>query len=141
MGKATSAATSVAAGKTADVAQSVTVANPKLWSLSSPALYSVVTTVSVDGSVVDTYTTPFGIRSFAFDAEHGFSLNGVKMKLNGVCLHHDLGALGAAVNTRAIEKRLELLKEMGVNAIRTSHNPPAPELLDLADRLGFLVDG
>jgi beta-galactosidase len=139
VGKATSAATSVAAGKTADVAQSVTVANPKLWSISSPTLYAVVTTVAVDGAVVDTYTTPFGIRTFAFDAASGFSLDGVKMKLNGVCLHHDLGALGAAVNTRALEKRLELLKQMGVNAIRTSHNPPAPELLDLADHLGFLV--
>jgi len=88
---------------------------------------------------VDTYTTPFGIRTFAFDADHGFSLNGTATKINGVCLHHDLGSLGAAVNHRAIEKRLEMLKEMGVNAIRTSHNPPAPELLDIADRLGFLV--
>src|SRR4029079_6572040 len=139
VGKETSSATPVAAGKTADVAQSVTFANPKLWSISSPALYTVVTTVAVDGAVVDTYTTPFGIRTFAFDAGTGFSLDGVKMKLNGVCLHHDLGALGAAVNTRALEKRLELLKQMGVNAIRTSHNPPAPELLDLADHLGFLV--
>ena len=117
----------------------MTVTNPKLWSVSSPALYAVVTTVAVDGAVVDTYTTPFGIRTFAFDASTGFSLNGVKMKLNGVCLHHDLGALGAAVNTRALEKRLQLLKQMGVNAIRTSHNPPAPEFLDLADRLGFLI--
>jgi beta-galactosidase len=139
VGTATSAATTVTAGKTGAVTQMVTVSNPKLWSPTSPTLYSVVTTVSVGGSVVDTYTTPFGIRTFAFDATNGFSLNGVKMKLNGVCLHHDLGALGAAVNTRAIEKRLELLKTMGVNAIRTSHNPPAPELLDIADRLGFLV--
>jgi beta-galactosidase len=139
VGKDTSQATTVAAGKTADVAQTVTVAHPKLWSTSSPVLYSVVTTVSVDGAVVDTYTTPFGIRSFAFDANTGFSLNGTKLKINGVCLHHDLGSLGSAVNTRAIEKRLQLLKDMGTNAIRTSHNPPAPELLDLADRLGFLV--
>jgi beta-galactosidase len=139
VGTATSAATSVAAGKTADVAQTVTVSNPKLWSTTSPTLYSVVTTVSVGGSVVDTYTTPFGIRTFAFDANAGFSLNGTKMKLNGTCNHHDLGALGAAVNHRAIEKRLQILKDMGVNALRTSHNPPAPELLDIADRLGFLV--
>jgi beta-galactosidase len=139
VGQVSSAAASVAAGKTADVTQTVTVANPALWSPASPSLYSVVTTVSLAGVVVDTYTTPFGMRSFAFDASTGFSLNGTKTKLNGVCLHHDLGSLGAAVNSRAIEKRLQLLKQMGVNAIRTSHNPPAPELLDIADRLGFLV--
>jgi len=139
LGQAASDAKSVTAGKTADLAQTVTLANPALWSPSAPTLYSVITTVSVAGSVVDTYTTPFGVRSFAFDANTGFSLNGTKLKLNGVCLHHDLGSLGAAVNYRAIEKRLQLLKEMGVNAIRTSHNPPAPELLELADRLGFLV--
>ncbi len=139
VGKATSAVTSVAAGKTADVAQTVTVSSPKLWSPASPSLYSVITTVSVGDAVVDTYTTPFGIRTFAFDSSTGFSLNGTKMKINGVCLHHDLGSLGSAVNHRAIEKRLQLLKQMGVNAIRTSHNPPAPELLDIADRLGFLI--
>ncbi|HET7540855.1 MAG TPA: glycoside hydrolase family 2 TIM barrel-domain containing protein [Polyangiaceae bacterium] len=129
----------IPAGKSADVTQTANVANPKLWSTTSPTLYSVLTTVSVNEAVVDSYTTPFGIRSFAFDANTGFSLNGKNMKINGVCLHHDLGSLGAAVNTRAIEKRLLLLKDMGVNALRTSHNPPAPELLDLADRMGFLV--
>ncbi|MBN1608187.1 MAG: DUF4982 domain-containing protein, partial [Polyangiaceae bacterium] len=139
VGTATSEATSVANGKTADVTQTVTVANPKLWSTTTPNMYSVVTSVSVAGSVVDTYTTPFGIRTFAFDANSGFSLNGTKMKLNGTCNHHDLGALGAAVNYRAHEKRLQMLKDMGGNAIRTSHNPPAPELLDIADRLGLLV--
>jgi beta-galactosidase len=139
VGKASSDATSVAAGKSADAKHTVTVANPKLWSPSSPTMYSVVTTVSAGGAVVDTYTTPLGIRTFAFDANTGFSLNGTKMKLNGTCNHHDLGALGAAVNTRAMEKRLQMLKDMGSNALRTSHNPPAPELLDLADRLGFLV--
>ncbi len=139
VGKGASAATAVAAGKSVDTTQTVTLANPKLWSPSSPTMYSVVTTVSAGGSVVDTYTTPLGIRTFAFDANTGFSLNGTKMKLTGTCNHHDLGALGAAVNTRAMEKRLQMLKEMGSNALRTSHNPPAPELLDLADRLGFLV--
>ncbi|HTY29663.1 MAG TPA: glycoside hydrolase family 2 TIM barrel-domain containing protein, partial [Mycobacterium sp.] len=139
VGKGSSDAASVAAGKSADAKQTVTVSNPKLWSPSSPNMYSVVTTVSVGGSVVDTYTTPFGIRTFAFDANTGFSINGTKMKLNGTCNHHDLGALGAAVNTRAMEKRLQMLKDMGGNALRTSHNPPAPDLLDLADRLGFLV--
>jgi len=139
VGKGSSAATSVTAGKTASVTHTAAVSNPKLWSPSSPNLYSVVTTVSVGGSVVDTYTTPLGIRTFAFDASTGFSLNGTKMKLNGTCNHHDLGALGAAVNNRAIEKRLQMLKDMGVNALRTSHNPPAPELLDIADRLGLMV--
>jgi beta-galactosidase len=139
VGKGSSAATSVTAGKTASVTHTATVSNPKLWSPSSPTLYSVVTTVSVGGSVVDTYTTPLGIRTFAFDASTGFSLNGTKMKLNGTCNHHDLGALGSAVNNRAIEKRLQMLKDMGVNALRTSHNPPAPELLDIADRLGLMV--
>jgi beta-galactosidase len=139
VGRVSSQAVTIAAGKNAEVTETVTITNPKLWSILSPVLYSVVTTVSVKDAVVDTYTTPFGIRSFSFDANTGFSLNGTKMKLNGVCLHHDLGSLGAAVNYRALEKRLELLKEMGTNAIRTSHNPPAPEFLDLADRLGFLV--
>jgi beta-galactosidase len=139
VGAASSPTTSVAAGKTAVLTQTVTVPNPKLWSVVSPTMYSVVTTVSVDGTVVDTYTTPFGIRNFAFGNNNGFSLNGAAVKLNGTCNHHDLGALGAAVNTRALEKRLQQLKSMGVNALRTSHNPPAPELLDLADRLGFLV--
>jgi beta-galactosidase len=132
-------AASLAAGKTSDVMQTMTVTNPELWTLAAPALYQVVTTVSVGDAVVDTYTTPFGIRSFAFDSNQGFSLNGEGVKLNGVCNHHDLGSLGAAVNFRALQKRMEMLKDMGVNAIRTSHNPPAPELLDLADSMGFVV--
>ena len=132
------AATTTTPG-TATVTQTVTVPNPKVWSLTSPALYSVVTTVVVGGAVVDTYTTSFGIRTFAFDANNGFTLNGESVKLNGTCNHNDLGALGAAVNYRAIEKRLQMLKDMGVNALRTSHNPPAPEFLDIADRLGLLV--
>ena len=139
VGAASAPATSVAAGKTATVMQTVTVANPKLWSPASPTLYSAITTVSVGGTVVDTYTTNFGIRTFAFSATSGFTLNGAPLKLNGTCNHHDLGALGAAVNHRAIEKRLQTLKSMGVNALRTSHNPPAPELLDLADQIGLLV--
>jgi beta-galactosidase len=139
VGTAASAETSVAAGGTADVAQTVTVPNPELWSPESPSMYSVVTTVSAGDSVVDTYRTPLGIRTFAFDANTGFSLNGTAMKINGVCNHHDLGALGAATNYRAIEKRMQMLKDMGANAVRTAHNPPAPELLDIADRLGFLV--
>ncbi len=139
VGGAMTAATAITAGKTATSTQSATVMNPKLWSTTSPTMYSVITTVSVGGTVVDTYTTPFGIRTFAFDANNGFTLNGAPVKINGTCNHHDLGALGAAVNQRAIEKRLQQLKSMGVNGLRTSHNPPAPEFLDLADRMGFLV--
>lgn len=113
--------------------------NPELWNLDSPKLYSAVSEVFVDGKKVDNYTTTFGIRSFSFDAEKGFFLNGKSIKINGVCNHHDLGCLGTAINTRALERQIELLKEMGCNAIRTSHNPPAPELLDLADRMGIII--
>jgi beta-galactosidase len=81
---------------------------------------------------VDSYETPFGIRTIQFTADNGFLLNGKRVPLNGVCDHHDLGALGAAINTRALERQVQILKEMGCNAIRTSHNPPAPELLDCA---------
>ena len=93
----------------------------------------------MNGKIVDDYETPFGIRYFHFDVDKGFSLNGKPMKLLGVCEHHDLGSLGAAVNVRALQRQLEILKEMGGNAIRTSHNPPAPELLDLCDKMGFIV--
>ena len=95
--------------------------------------------MKVGGAVVDTYIAPLGFRTAAFSATTGFSLNGQNMKLRGVNMHHDLGALGTAVNYRAIERQVEILKSMGVNAIRTSHNPPAPEFLDITDRLGVLV--
>ncbi len=113
--------------------------NPKLWSLENPQRYVVVTSVSQNGKLVDTYETPFGIRTIEFTADKGFFLNGQHVKLNGVCDHADLGALGTAINVRGLERQLEILREFGVNAIRTSHNPPAPELLDLCDRMGFLV--
>ncbi|MCH5246883.1 MAG: DUF4982 domain-containing protein [Muribaculaceae bacterium] len=109
------------------------------WTLENPYMYTVVTETLVDGKVTDTLKTPLGIRTFTFDPERGFSLNGKEMKINGVCLHHDAGALGAVVNRRAIERQLEILKGMGVNAIRSSHNPPAPELLELTDSMGFIV--
>jgi len=115
------------------------VKNPVLWNLDSPKLYSAVTRVFVDGNLSDNYTTPFGIRSFKFDVDKGFSLNGKNIKINGVCDHHDLGCLGTAINRRALERQIELLKGMGCNAIRTSHNPPAPELLDLADQMGMII--
>ena len=123
----------------ADVEQVLAVENPKLWSIDNPYLYTLLTQVVIDGEVVDDYTTQTGIRYFEFDAEKGFFLNGEKVKINGVCMHHDLGCLGAAVNTRAIERQLEILKQMGCNGIRCSHNPPAPELLELCDRMGFVV--
>ncbi|HVS90693.1 MAG TPA: beta-galactosidase GalB [Mucilaginibacter sp.] len=119
--------------------QEMEVKKPILWSVSRPYLYKIVTKILDGQQVTDEYTTPLGIRYFKFDADKGFSLNGKHMKILGVCDHHDLGSLGAAVNYRALQRQLEKLKEMGCNGIRTSHNPPAPELLDLADKMGFLV--
>ncbi|MBO9204046.1 MULTISPECIES: glycoside hydrolase family 2 TIM barrel-domain containing protein [Niastella] len=118
---------------------SAAINKPVLWSVENPYLYKAVTKVLVNGKVVDEYVTPFGIRYFNFDVQKGFSLNGKPMKLLGVCMHHDLGALGAAINVRAMERQLQILKDMGCNAIRTSHNPPAPEWLALCDKMGFLV--
>ncbi|OGV09833.1 MAG: glycoside hydrolase, partial [Ignavibacteria bacterium RIFOXYB2_FULL_36_7] len=109
------------------------------WSIENPNLYKAITIVEHNGKVCDAYETTFGIRSFYFDVDKGFFLNGEPVKIKGVCNHHDLGCLGAAVNTRAIQRQLDILKEMGVNGIRTSHNPPAPELLDLCDEMGFIV--
>ena len=129
----------VEAGKESETSQSLQVEQPELWSVDTPYIYTLLTEVVQDGKTVDRYETPVGIRSFSFDAEKGFTLNGKPMKINGVCMHHDLGCLGAAVNVRAIERQLEILKEMGCNGIRCSHNPPAPEVLDLCDRMGFIV--
>ncbi|HZT23657.1 MAG TPA: beta-galactosidase GalB [Verrucomicrobiae bacterium] len=117
----------------------LTVPDPKLWSLEHPYLYAAVTTVSQNGEILDQVEKPFGIRTIEFTATDGFLLNGRRVPINGVCDHHDLGALGAAINLRALQRQIEILKAMGCNAIRTSHNPPAPELLDLCDRLGMLV--
>jgi beta-galactosidase len=122
-----------------EIQQTFTVSYPELWTLEEPVLYTAVTEIYLDKKLVDRYTTPFGIRHFDFDVNTGFSLNGKQVKIKGVCLHHDLGCLGAAFNKRAMERQLEIMKAMGVNAVRTSHNPPAPELLDLCDRMGILV--
>jgi beta-galactosidase len=135
----TSSSVNIAAGGNNTFNQDIAVSSPQLWSPSSPYLYIARTQVNIDSRVADTYQSTFGIRSFAFDSNTGFSLNGVNMKINGVCNHHDLGALGAAVNCRAIVRQLEILKAMGCNAIRTSHNPPDPQVLEACDRLGFLV--
>ncbi len=134
-----SKAAKVGAGHQAEISQTLRLPHPRLWSVDSPQRYVAVTTVSVDGRTVDEVETPFGIRTIVFDPERGLLLNGRRVTIQGVCMHHDLGALGAAINVRALERQLEILREMGVNAIRTSHNPPAPELLDLADSMGFLV--
>jgi beta-galactosidase len=119
--------------------QQVSVPQPHLWAVADPYLYKVHTTLSDQHTVVDQYDTPTGIREAVFDADKGFLLNGERVKLNGVCLHHEAGSVGAAVPERVWERRLELLREMGCNAIRTSHNPYAAEFMDLCDRMGFLV--
>jgi beta-galactosidase len=132
----------VSSTKNADnntISQSVKIPKPKLWSVEQPYLYKVVSQLKSGTVILDEYTTPLGIRFFYFDREKGFSLNGKRLKILGVCNHHDLGALGAAINTRALERQLQILKDMGCNGIRTSHNPPAPELLDLCDKMGFIV--
>jgi beta-galactosidase len=121
------------------VATRLTVQRPRLWDIDDPYLYSLITELISGGEVVDRYVTPFGVRTISFDPNKGFALNGRPLKLHGVCLHHDLGALGAAVNRRATERQLQIMKAAGVNAVRTSHNPPSPELLEYADRMGLLV--
>lgn len=115
------------------------VKNPQRWDLDTPNLYCVVNTVTVKGKVTDTLTSVFGIRTANFTADNGFLLNGKRVKIQGVCDHHDLGPLGAAFYARGMERKYEILREMGCNAIRTAHNMPAPELVALADRLGFLI--
>ena len=112
---------------------------PKLWSIARPQLYTMTVTIQSEDKTVDTFISPFGLRTVRFDANAGMFLNGEHVKIQGVCMHHDLGALGAALNESALIRQLEILKSMGTNAIRTSHNPPAPELLDLCDRMGFVV--
>jgi beta-galactosidase len=119
--------------------QSLTIASPALWSPATPHLYQARVTVKSNGTPVDQETTTFGIREAQFDADRGFLLNGEHIKLNGVCIHSDGGSVGTAVPERIWERRLELLQQMGCNAIRLSHNPPAPEILDMLDRMGFLV--
>jgi len=122
-----------------DTEQIFEVQKPSLWLIDSPTLYQAVTEVSFDGKVVDQQTTTFGIRSIEFSAEKGFLLNGKNVLLKGGCMHHDNGPLGAATIDRAEERRVELMKKFGFNAIRTSHNPPSRQFLDACDRLGVLV--
>jgi beta-galactosidase len=119
--------------------QKIQINEPILWSVDNPYLYTLKTQLYKDGKLVDEVSNAFGIRSFNFDSKNGFSLNGKPLKIYGVCVHHDLGALGAAFNKEAARRQLKILKEMGCNAIRFSHNPPASEMLDLCDQMGFLV--
>lgn len=121
------------------ISRELTIKQPKLWDIKSPNRYFAETQIIVDGETIDRYMTPFGIKTVKFDCNKGFFLNGEYLKLKGVCMHHDMGAIGTAVNNRAIERQLEILQDMGCNAIRTSHNPPTPELLDFCDKMGFLV--
>ncbi len=139
---------SVAAGKktavvpeggSAEVEQLFTIKNPKRWDIDHPNLYTAKTIVRTEDGIADVEDTSFGIRTFKFTANDGFRLNGRRVQLYGVNLHHDQGPLGAAFYRRAMERQLEIMKEMGVNALRTSHNPPAPEVLDLCDRMGIVV--
>nr|WP_239158427.1 glycoside hydrolase family 2 TIM barrel-domain containing protein [Streptomyces sp. SID13726] len=120
--------------------QELTVRAPKLWDIATPGnRYTVLTELRVGGAVTDTYRTPFGFRTFRFDPDEGFHLNGTHHKLKGVDLHHDLGALGAAVHTDAIRRQMTLMKSMGVNAFRTSHNPPSPEMIRVCEELGIVM--
>jgi beta-galactosidase len=130
---------SVPAGQHVELEQRLRIAAPRLWSVETPYLYALRSEVGDGARTDDLTTTTFGVRTLAYDPDRGFLLNGRRVKMRGVNLHHDAGALGAAVPERVWQRRLELLKAMGANAIRTSHNPPAPEFLDLCDRLGFLV--
>lgn len=132
----------VPAGKKAKTENSITIKNPLLWGvppLQKPSLYVAIKRLLVNGIPVDEYETRFSIRSVQFDPVKGVLLNGRPLRIQGVNQHHDLGALGAAFNLWAAERQLEIFRELGCNAIRLAHNPPAPELLDLTDRMGFLV--
>lgn len=134
-----SEAKSAAAGVTITFEDNTFIEQPTLWSIDHPYRYKLVTKVMVGGQTVDTYETLFGARYFTFDENEGFSLNGKYLKLHGVCMHHDLGALGAATNARAVERQMQIMKDMGVNAIRVTHNPASPELLEAANNLGLLI--
>jgi beta-galactosidase len=134
--------TNVAGRTKKAVKGSTTIQSPKLWGpppTQVPNEYVATTTLSINGIAVDVYETPFGIRSVAYDANTGIHINGEPVRIQGTCNHHDLGSIGAAFNTRAAERQIQMLQEMGDNALRTSHNPPAPEYLEIADRLGLMV--
>lgn len=135
----TETAIEIAAGASADITQTAKIEDPALWSPDSPALYTLKTEVLVGNSVVDTCETEFGFRWTTFSKDYGFALNGDKTKLKGVCMHHDQGSLGSEAWYRAIERQVEILKEMGCNAIRVTHNPAAPELIEIANEKGIML--
>ncbi|MFR9621086.1 MAG: beta-galactosidase GalB [Rikenellaceae bacterium] len=129
----------IAATTSTAVGQELKISKPALWSPESPTLYRAVSALYSGKELLDEYVTKFGVRTIEYDSQRGFLLNGEIYKMRGVCLHHDLGPLGTAVNYRATERQLQMMKQMGCNAIRTSHNPPSVELLDICDSLGLLV--
>lgn len=135
----TSSAQTVAKQQTATVGQELKVTKPTLWQPDNPYLYTIKTTVLADQKPIDTYTTTYGFRYYKFDRETGFYLNGKKMKLQGVSMHHDQGALGAVANPSAIERQVKMLKQMGANAIRSTHNPASATLIEMANKYGMLV--
>lgn len=139
IGTVTTEEQSVNAGEAATISATLPAANPKLWSVKDPNLYTVTTQVKVGEAIVDTYDTEFGFRYFKFDSNTGFSLNGEKMKLKGVCMHHDQGALGAEAYYASIKRQVKLLKEMGCNSIRITHNPGADVMIQVCNELGMLV--
>lgn len=139
IGTVTTKAQSVASGDTAEISATLPANNPALWSVDDPNLYTVVTEVKVGNDTVDTYETEYGFRYFKFDVNTGFSLNGKNMKLKGVCMHHDQGSLGSEAYYRAIERQVEILKEMGCNSIRVTHNPAADELIEACNKHGILL--
>ncbi|KAA9037758.1 glycoside hydrolase family 2 protein [Ginsengibacter hankyongi] len=133
------AVVNIKAGENSIVQTNATIANPKCWDIENPNRYFAQTQILINGKIADTYYSTFGVRSLKFTAYNGFLLNGKRVDIKGTCNHHDLGSLGTAINASALRRQLQLLKDMGCNALRTSHNPPAPELLELADEMGFLV--
>ena len=135
----TSAAQSVAAGASMNFTVDVPVANPQLWSPTSPSVYSLTASVRIGTTAVDDDVVPFGIRTIVFNPDTGFSINGTSTKFKGVGMHHEISGLGAALPMRALQRRLSQLRIIGVNAVRTAHNPYAPEFYDLCDRMGFMV--
>jgi beta-galactosidase len=133
------ASLNIAAHATTNNTLVIAVKRPQLWSVTEPNRYVAVTSIKQNGKLLDRYETPFGIRTIEFTATNGFLLNGQRLPIRGVCLHGDFGPLGVALNTRALQRQLQSLQAIGCNAIRTSHNPPPPELLDLCDQMGFVV--
>lgn len=133
------AATTITVGAKVTETHELTVPEPRLWDIAEPHRYTLETELRRDGELVDTYRTPFGLRTFRFDPDEGFHLNGTHHKIKGVDLHHDLGALGAAVSIDAIRRQMTIMKSMGVNAFRTSHNPPSPEMIQVCEELGIVM--